>query len=399
MQFKFLRKKKEEKKKEIRYILTIDGGGMRGIVPAYIIRKMNDELKKKTNRPLYSFFDLIAGTSTGALIALGLTSPTEGTSFQKEDAEDYTVERKYTKGRFFKKELSEHVGFIEHLADPDIFVDLYKENGGKIFARKEAKGIMKVLGGLNKLFSDKYDSVPYEGFLSSFYGETPLSSALVPTMAVAYNVNKGEKFIFRSWDSHDFLTREAARASSAAPLYFSPARFIDRETGEELTLIDGGIIANNPILAAYIEAVKLYPDADEYHFISLSTASSVSRMAPEEFSSNLSWLGPLMSAYGSANMKISLEGVESIPNVKVLRVWEDVVKTHLKLDDISPEAVATLTDAAEKIWESKKDEIIEFIDDMIENSTIPSKLRMKTTAETQEKIEERTSASLALPSL
>ena len=87
MWFDFL-KKKEEKKKEIRYILTIDGGGMRGIVPSSILKKMNEELKKLTNRPLYSYFDLIAGTSTGALLALGLTSPIEGTSFEKEKGEN-----------------------------------------------------------------------------------------------------------------------------------------------------------------------------------------------------------------------------------------------------------------------------------------------------------------------
>ncbi len=399
MQIKFLKKKKtEEKKKEIRYILTIDGGGMRGIVPAYILKEMNEELKKRTNRPLYSFFDLVAGTSTGALIALGLTCPTEDTSFQKEEADDYRVEKTYTKGRFFKKEYNELVGFIEHLADPDNFVDLYKENGGKIFRQKEVKGLMRVINTFTRFFNDKYEIAPYEDFLSSFYGETPLSEAVVPTMAVSYNVNKGEKFIFRSWDSHGFLVREAARASSAAPTYFAPAKFIDRETGEELTLIDGGIIANNPILAAYIETVRLYPEADEYRFISLSTASAVTRMTPEEFSSNLSWMGPLMSAYGSANMKISLEGVESIPNVKVLRVWDDVLKTHYKLDDISKEAVDALTEAAERIWEKKKDEIISFLTYMVEDNPLPSRLIMKKD-KPQESIEDKKEESLALPSL
>ena len=106
MWFDFL-KKKEEKKKEIRYILTIDGGGMRGIVPSSILKKMNEELKKLTNRPLYSYFDLIAGTSTGALLALGLTSPIEGTSFEKEKGENVEVTKTYTRGRVFKKNYTE----------------------------------------------------------------------------------------------------------------------------------------------------------------------------------------------------------------------------------------------------------------------------------------------------
>ena len=66
---------------------------------------------------------------------------------------------------------------------------------------------------------------------------------------------------------HGFLLREAARATSAAPTYFSPAVFIDRKTDETLTLLDGGLVANNPILAAYIEGRKLYPEADEFRIL------------------------------------------------------------------------------------------------------------------------------------
>ena len=70
--------KEKEREKEIRYILSIDGGGIRGIIPAYVIRRLSEELQKHGDeRPFYSHFDLIAGTSTGALIALGLSTPRE----------------------------------------------------------------------------------------------------------------------------------------------------------------------------------------------------------------------------------------------------------------------------------------------------------------------------------
>ena len=87
MWFDFLKRgKKEEKKKETRYILSLDGGGMRGIVPAFILKKMNEELKNRgITRPLYSYFDLVAGTSTGGLIALGLTAPTNDLCLRKEE--------------------------------------------------------------------------------------------------------------------------------------------------------------------------------------------------------------------------------------------------------------------------------------------------------------------------
>ena len=397
MQFKFPGKK-EEKTKEVRYILTIDGGGMRGLVPAYILREMNEELKKRTTRPLYSFFDLVAGTSTGALIALGLTSPAENTSLRKEEGNNYLLERTCLKGRFFKKEYTETLGYIPRLSDPENFFNLYKENGNRIFLKKESKGLKKVINIVNRFFSDKYDIAPYEEFLSSLYGEVALSSLRVPTMAVSYNVYNGEKFVFKSWDSHGYLVREAARASSAAPTYFAPAKFIDRETGEELTLVDGGLIANNPILAAYIEAVQLYPEADEFKFLSLSTASCAFSMNTEDVSNNLDWMGVLLSAYSAANMKISLEGVESIPNVKVLRVWEDVVKTHLKLDDTSEYALETLENGAKEIWARKKEAIIAFLDEMTASSRIPDHLILEKAS--HEEIKEcKNSDSLALPSL
>lgn len=397
MQFRFPGKK-EEKKKEIRYILTIDGGGMRGIVPACIIKEMNEELKKRTARPLYSFFDLVAGTSTGALIALGLTSPVDGTSLRRESGDDYRVERKYLKGRFFKKEYTETLGYISRLSDPENFVNLYKEHGTSIFLKKEARGFKKVINIVNRFFSDKYDIAPYEEFLSSLYGDVPLSSALVPTMAVSYNLDNGEKFVFRSWDSRGYLIREAARASSAAPTYFAPARFIDRVSGEELTLADGGLIANNPILAAYIEAVHLYPDADEYRFLSLSTASASFSMKLEDVSNNFDWMGPLLGAYSAANMKISLEGVEAVPNVKVLRVWENVLKTHLKLDDTSETAVKALEEAAGEIWAREKEQISAFLDEMTALSNIPDHLVLQDSP-SRERIEDKSSLSLSLPSL
>ncbi len=378
MWFDFL-KKKEEKKKEIRYILTIDGGGMRGIVPSSILKKMNEELKKLTNRPLYSYFDLIAGTSTGALLALGLTSPIEGTSFEKEKGENVEVTKTYTRGRVFKKNYTESLGYIEKLSDVDNFLSLYKDNGKRIFLQRETKGLFKLFDKVSRIFTDKYDAVPYEEFLQEMYGETPLDSLLVPTMAVAFNTKGCTPYIFRSWDSHDYLVREAARASSAAPTYFAPAHFIDRETDEELTLLDGGLAANNPILCAYIEARKLYPDADEYRIISLSTASKPFTIAPEEFSSNIDWMGPLLSAYGMGNMNITQLTAEAIDGVRVLRVWEDVIDKQYSLDDTSPLATKSLEDAATKIWSIEEEKIKAFIKEMVEEDRLPDKLKLQKT--------------------
>lgn len=402
MWFDFLRKgKKEEKKKEVRYILTIDGGGMRGIVPAFILKKINEELKQRgIFRPLYSYFDLVSGTSTGALIALGLTAPTHNLGIKKEEGDDWEVTEIVEKGRFRKTTEIVKKGEIERLGDPEELLALYTENGKRIFIPDDAKGLWKLVGKVSKMLGDKYDALPLEMFLDETYGDTLLSEAKVPTMAVSTDTNGCKSFIFRSWDSHGFLLREAARATSAAPTYFSPAVFIDRETDEKLTLIDGGMIANNPILATYIEARKLYPNADEFRFLSLSTASPLCVLHPEEYVTNIEWLSHLTSAYSSANMNISEEGVESINGVKVYRIWEPVLEKKIKLDDTSNEAIRDLMEAAEKIWDMDKEKVYSFLDD-VTSSPIPDKLKLKDENRVKENsltLEEPQKETLYLPS-
>ena len=402
MWFDFLRRgKKEEKKKETRYILTIDGGGMRGIVPAYILKKINEELKERgLSRPLYSYFDLVAGTSTGALIALGLTAPIDNLGLKKEEGDDWEVTEIVEKGRFRKTTEIVEKGKIERLGDPESLLGLYTENGKKIFIPDDSKGLWKIVGKMSKMLGDKYDTVPLEMFLDEVFGDTLLSEARVPTMAVSTNVSGCTSYIFRSWDSHGFLLREAARATSAAPTYFAPAVFIDRETDEKLTLIDGGMIANNPILAAYIEARKLYPDADEYKILSLSTASPLCILHPEEYVTNIEWLSHLTSAYSSANMNITLEGVESIKGVEVCRVWEPVLEKKIKLDDTSKEAIASLLEASQKIWDQDKERVYLFLDELTA-STVGDRLKLNDQSKAKESLpalEEPGRDGLYLPS-
>ena len=402
MWFDFLKRgKKEVKKKEVRYILAVDGGGMRGIVPAFILKKTNEELRKRgILRPLYSYFDLVSGTSTGALIALGLTAPVDNLGIKKEEGEDWEVTEIIEKGRFRKTTEIVKKGEIERLGDPEELLSLYTENGKKIFIPDDAKGIWRLVGKVTKMLGDKYDTVPLEMFLDEIYGDTLLSEAKVPTMAVSTDTNGCKSFIFRSWDSHGFLVREAARATSAAPTYFAPAVFIDRETNEKLTLIDGGMIANNPILATYIEARKLYPNADEFRILSISTASSLCVLHPEEYTTNLEWLSHLASAYSSANMNISLEGVESIKGVRVDRIWEPVLEKKIKLDDTSKEAVDALMEAAEKIWDMDKEKIYSFLDE-VTTAPIPDRLVLKDENKLREnllELEEPQKDALYLPS-
>ena len=352
----------KEKEKEIRYILSIDGGGMRGLIPAHILKKISEELKARGDtRPLYSHFDLIAGTSTGALIALGLTTPREYLGgVELDEAEPFNLTYSYKSGLFRKKIVTLDQGIIERGADPEKLEEIYKCKGPEIFKPKSS-----FRSFFGPVFGEKYSTACYEEYLIKTFGDAPMSELYAPTIAISFNTQKSEPYIFRSYSSDGFLVKEAARASSAAPLYFAPAKFINRATGEEMCLIDGGMGANNPALLAYAEARKLYPDADEFRILSLSTCSpKFSYDATEQNGGVTGWASPIFRLSSEAELRITDIALESIPDVRYTRIWSGKLKHKIKLDDTTDEAIYELTACAEDAYESNMEKLISFIDEI-----------------------------------
>lgn len=359
--------------KEIRYILTIDGGGMRGLIPAYIIKKMEEKLTSfGDNRPFYSHFDLISGTSTGGLIALALTSDPLSTSFPIDKGEKiHVIKQEERRKHFFLKEtISTDLGYIPRLAKPDDILSLYETNGPLIFKPKSDNlGFLNILNKVKNLLDEKYDSYNYEDYISTLFGNGELKNAHTPTMVVAFSSENASPYCFKSWDSHGALIKEAARATSAAPTYFSPYQYLDRETNETFTLLDGGIAANNPILVSYIEARKLYPNADEFRVISLSTCSSPHTMHPEDFLTNIEWAMPLIRAYGDGNMSVTELTAEAMKEMKVYRVSGNTLRRGVKLDETSDEAIAILKEGAEKLWIENEEKLAPILEELAKEET------------------------------
>ena len=206
-------------------ILSIDGGGIRGIIPAMVLA----EIERRTGRRIAEMFDLIAGTSTGGILALGLTVPEE----QNRNRPKY--------------EASQLVSF-------------YEEDGKEIF-----HSFWQDVVSLHGLMEERYPSEPIEGVLRKYLGEeTKLSQALTEILITSYEIEtcrpyfftrrkarakRGERFDPRMW--------EVARATTAAPTYFAPFQIkrSKRSHLPPLTLIDAGVFVNNPTLCAYMEAV------------------------------------------------------------------------------------------------------------------------------------------------
>lgn len=199
-------------------ILSIDGGGIRGIIPAVIL----GEIERTTGKPISSLFDLIAGTSTGGILALGLAKP-------KLD------------------------GLPEFSAQE--LVSLYESEGSKIFYRSLLHRILS----LERLSNAKYQTKGLEEVLNKYFGETMLSEALTDVVVPSYDIEKRLPIYFTSYFARerpgfDHKMRFVAQSTSSAPTYFKPFKLRTTSGVGYLSVIDGGVFANNPTLTALAEA-------------------------------------------------------------------------------------------------------------------------------------------------
>jgi uncharacterized protein len=211
-------------------VLSIDGGGIRGLIPATILAAM----EARAGRPVAQMFDLVAGTSTGGILGLALVKPGAD-------------------------------GRPTHAAAS--LVELYAARGREIFHRSFWRGVA-TLGGLAE---ERYSHAPLEAVLQEYLGEALLRDALLPTMITTYDIERRDPFFFKSWrdDRNGVPMWQAARATSAAPIYFEPALL--EVGGKRRALVDGGVFINNPALSAYAEARRRFPDERDFVVVSLGT--------------------------------------------------------------------------------------------------------------------------------
>lgn len=345
---------------------------MRGIVPAVMLAKLSALLEELgDNRPLYAHFDLIAGTSTGGLLALALTAPVERTNLVADtryisyifEQEQQTFWQRVRKIRG-NESLS---GTLPFGVDTKTLETLYLKNGKQIFPKNQGRIF-------SQIFIDKYDSEPLERFLQQTFKDIALSEAVVPTLVMSYEASQGRPFIFSSYDSHGFLFREAARATSAAPTYFKPAYLYDRQELAMQTLIDGGVIANNPSLYAYSEAKRLYPEAKKFHILSLSTASSdFSFTVSGAGTGVIGWIDPAKGApiqkiYATAQMQAADYIAQQIPDLSYTRVHGKLGEEY-KLDATSAPVLASMSKGAEQIFLEHEEKIREYAKHLVSRSS------------------------------
>lgn len=211
-------------------VLSIDGGGIRGIIPALILQ----EIQQQLGRPLHQAFDLIAGTSTGGIIALAIgTRCKNGAPFE-----------------------------------PAELADMYVDNAGRIFNKSFFSSVKELMG-------PKYPAEGIETVLQEKFSDTMFSTALTNLLISSYDVQTQLPFFFKSSriakdPAWDWPIWKIARATSAAPTFFPPFH-LTRPPQDDYALVDGGVFVNNPAMAAYAEARALFPSATEFNVVSVGT--------------------------------------------------------------------------------------------------------------------------------
>ncbi|TVQ37993.1 MAG: patatin [Spirochaetaceae bacterium] len=325
-------------------ILSIDGGGVRGVIPLIILQEVQRRLIRRRNtRPFFRIFDLIAGTSTGGMIALGLVVPAL-------DAED---------GRPTNK------AFVS-LED---ILEIYTVRGLEIFPRSKFNALRSV----KQAFGDKYDCADFERVLLDVFGQRTLREAATSVLVTSYDTERRRPHFFKrkpgAWnpDEPDFLLRDIARATAAAPTFFDPAYIAAiPDTGDRYCLVDGAIIAANPAMCALIEARKLFPRARTYDILSLGTGSTVVRYSYHEMRrwGYLDWVSPvkgvpLSSMTTDAQSELVNHQLNKLRGVRYYRFDAPLLGCSEEMDDAGERNMLQLSRLAFEIIQKNSDRLDE----------------------------------------
>lgn len=269
-------------------ILSIDGGGIKGVFPSAFLA----DIEKTLPEPIYSYFDLIVGTSTGGIIALGLA-----------------------------------LGLTANE-----ILDFYKLYGPKIF-----KGNALFLTFKQAVWR-KYSHEHLRFALEKTFGDKLIGHAKTRAVVTSMNIDTGEVHLFKTAHHKRFerdykvSAVEAAMATASAPTFFPFYK-----TASNFPLIDGGVWSNNPVSVAVTEALGVLNwSKDEIKILSLGCTEDLFDVGwRRKRNIGLIW------AYAPKTAEVLMQGQSSgalgmantlLGHENVVRINEKVKKGRFKLD-------------------------------------------------------------------
>lgn len=301
----------------MKFILSIDGGGIRGLVPALVLAELEQRLKK----PAANMFDLFCGTSTGGIIALGLV----------KDSGD---------------------GVPQYTATD--LAKIYQDRGREIFQRSFWKGVSSV----GSLLDEKYSAKGLERVLEEYFGNEAMGSALKNVMVTAYDIQNRVPVFIKSWQDkfRSLEMRFACRATSAAPTYFEPA--LTPVGGAVKALIDGGVFINNPSVSAYVEALRLYP-SEEIFVLSIGTGELIRPISYNEAKDwgKAGWMLPVLDCMFDGVSDAADYQLTQLLGENYIRLQTDLSLASDDMDNASAGNIALLAQEAKKLLATNKQKI------------------------------------------
>ncbi len=224
-------------------ILSIDGGGIKGTQPAAFLAQLEEDL----DQPIGHYFDLIAGTSTGGILAIGLAMGISAKSL----------------------------------------LELYETRGPTIFGQAEDKGWFgrksrDARAAMRHWVKPKHELSVLRDELHAVLGDRLIGDAQTRLLVPAWDADQRSVYIYKT-AHHPRLTTDhrkpaldAALATSAAPTYFASHKTVD-----DIGLLDGGTWCNNPVGVATVEAISMLGwNPEELDILSLGCVDEV-YMLPE----------------------------------------------------------------------------------------------------------------------
>jgi patatin-like phospholipase/acyl hydrolase len=304
-------------------VLSIDGGGIRGLIPALVLA----EIERRTGRRIAEMVDLVAGTSTGGILACGLTRP------GPDGSPLYSAEE---------------------------LAAIYLEEGPKIFHRSVLKRVFSIEG----LVDERYDDDSLNDALERYLGDERLSGTVTDVFVTAYDIADRFAFFFRSARArddatYDFPLFQVARATGAAPSYFEPAQVTDVAGARTYPLIDGGVYAVNPAMCAYADIAAAGRTGELELMLSLGTGEHTRSYTFEQVRwwGQLAWARPLLDmVFDGVADTIEFESARLMGD-RYVRLQTVLDKASDDFDDASDENLAALRAEAEQLIAASGEEI------------------------------------------
>jgi len=324
-------------------ILAIDGGGVRGLIPAIVIA----QLEKDLGLSITKTFNIFVGNSAGGMLALLITKPGADQA----------------KPAFTAAQIVEKV----------------KEMSAEMFGGVQKSKLDKAKATLKKgknliTTGAQYNPEVLEKFTAELYENITLSQAVKPVFVATFDLNSETTQILstplaKRSKLFDFKMADIARATSAAPFYFPvhPLEFINNEkgTGTKMQLIDGGIGSNNPTLIGIMDVSKEYCTVPTYEVLSLGTGTAKHHFEKQDMTKKgrpFMMLKPTIKGFMSAQTQNADEMTKEFLNVlnsfsgniknNYTRLQVTLAEEDKKLDDVRERTTENLSQNAQKIINS-----------------------------------------------